>query len=45
MATIARKLINDYPDVLKQSKLTSMKTDGQTLTNANRLLKGEDVLL
>ncbi|MGF7437441.1 D-alanyl-D-alanine carboxypeptidase family protein [Lentilactobacillus senioris] len=41
LATIARKLINDYPDVLKQSKLTSMKTDGQTLTNANRLLKGK----
>lgn len=41
LATIARKLIIDYPDVLDQAKLTSMKTDGQTLTNANRLLKGK----
>lgn len=41
LATVARHLINDYPGVLNESKITSLKTDGQTLTNENRLLKGK----
>ena len=40
LATIATKLINDYPGVLGESATKSMKTDGQTLYNYNNLLPG-----
>ncbi len=40
VALIARHLIKDYPDVLKDAKIGSMKLDGQLLWNYNNLLPG-----
>lgn len=40
LAVIATNLVNDYPQVINDSKLASKKVDGQTLRNVNNLLPG-----